>query len=210
MGKLVMDFDVDSLINGGLAFAAVLSLMILNVPVGISMLFVGFVGFALISGFDPAMVVPLSLQELKSNKFFTKGRAVELRAMPDQFLKHLSHYKLIYGTSLNLDEFKIRSNKKMLLEDVDIIRRGYLPSYEGGELDFQDLLKRVFWLIELEQIILGHNPSHSFQGIVDIIKDKQHVVHEAFKLRINPKRNRKIFMAKLLQYLSYLEKEYKI
>ncbi len=52
-----MDFDVDSLINGGLAFAAVLSLMILNVPVGISMLFVGFVGFALISGFDPAIVV---------------------------------------------------------------------------------------------------------------------------------------------------------
>ena len=52
-----MDFDIDSLINGGLAFATVLALMALNVPVGISMLFVGFVGFALISGFDPAIVV---------------------------------------------------------------------------------------------------------------------------------------------------------
>ncbi len=49
--------DVDSLINGGLSFAAVLVLMAFSVPIGISMLVVGFVGFALISGFDPAMVV---------------------------------------------------------------------------------------------------------------------------------------------------------
>ncbi len=31
--------------------------MVLSVPGGISMLLVGFVGFALLSGFDPAMVV---------------------------------------------------------------------------------------------------------------------------------------------------------
>ncbi len=49
--------DVDSLIYGGLSFAAVLVLMALSVPIGISMLVVGFVGFAMISGFDPAMVV---------------------------------------------------------------------------------------------------------------------------------------------------------
>ncbi len=49
--------DMDSLVYGGLSFASVLVLMVLNVPVGISMLLVGFIGFALISGFDPAMVV---------------------------------------------------------------------------------------------------------------------------------------------------------
>ena len=49
--------DIDSLVGGGLSFAGVLVLMALNVPIGISMLVVGFVGFALISGFDPAMVV---------------------------------------------------------------------------------------------------------------------------------------------------------
>jgi tripartite ATP-independent transporter DctM subunit len=49
--------DTDSLINGGLSFACVLVLMALNVPIGVSMLVVGFTGFALISGFDPAMVV---------------------------------------------------------------------------------------------------------------------------------------------------------
>ncbi len=49
--------DIDALINGGLSFAAVLALMALNVPIGVSMLVVGFIGFAMISGFDPAMVV---------------------------------------------------------------------------------------------------------------------------------------------------------
>ena len=49
--------DIDSLIYGGLSFAAVLILMALNVPIGVAMLAVGFVGFALISGYDPAMVV---------------------------------------------------------------------------------------------------------------------------------------------------------
>ncbi len=49
--------DMDSLLHGGLSFGAVLVLMVLNVPVGISMLLVGFVGFSLISGFGPAMVV---------------------------------------------------------------------------------------------------------------------------------------------------------
>lgn len=49
--------DVDSLISGGVSFAAVLVLMALNVPIGVSMLVVGFIGFGLISGFGPAMVV---------------------------------------------------------------------------------------------------------------------------------------------------------
>ena len=49
--------DYDPIINGGLAFAAVLALMALNSPIGISMLVVGFIGFAFISGFDPAILV---------------------------------------------------------------------------------------------------------------------------------------------------------
>ena len=45
--------NMDPIINGGIAFAAVLILMVLNIPIGIAMLLVGFAGFALISGFDP-------------------------------------------------------------------------------------------------------------------------------------------------------------
>jgi C4-dicarboxylate transporter DctM subunit len=49
--------DIDALINGGMSFAMVLVLMALNVPIGVSMLVVGFIGFGLISGFQPAMVI---------------------------------------------------------------------------------------------------------------------------------------------------------
>ena len=48
---------IEAVINGGLSFAAVLVMMALNIPIGIAMLVVGFVGFALISGFDPAIFV---------------------------------------------------------------------------------------------------------------------------------------------------------
>ena len=48
---------LEAVINGGLSFAAVLILMVLNVPIGIAMLVVGFIGFAVISGFDPAIFV---------------------------------------------------------------------------------------------------------------------------------------------------------
>ena len=47
----------EAVINGGVSFLAVLILMALNVPIGISMLIVGFTGFAMISGFDPAIFV---------------------------------------------------------------------------------------------------------------------------------------------------------
>ena len=49
--------EMGPIINGGIAFAAVLVLMVLNIPIGIAMLLVGFTGFALISGFDPAIFV---------------------------------------------------------------------------------------------------------------------------------------------------------
>ena len=41
----------DPIISGSLSFLVVLILMALNVPIGISMLIVGFTGFALITGF---------------------------------------------------------------------------------------------------------------------------------------------------------------
>ena len=37
----------DPIVNGALAFLAVLILMALNIPIGISMLIVGFTGFGL-------------------------------------------------------------------------------------------------------------------------------------------------------------------
>ena len=47
----------DPIINGALAFLSVLILMALNIPIGISMLIVGFTGFGIIVGFEQAFFI---------------------------------------------------------------------------------------------------------------------------------------------------------
>ena len=47
----------DPIVNGALAFLAVLILMALNIPIGISMLIVGFTGFGYIVGFEQAFFI---------------------------------------------------------------------------------------------------------------------------------------------------------
>ena len=47
----------DPITSGALAFLAVLILMALNIPIGISMLIVGFTGFGLIVGFEQAFFI---------------------------------------------------------------------------------------------------------------------------------------------------------
>ena len=47
----------DPIVNGALAFLAVLILMALNIPIGISMLIVGFTGFGFIVGFEQAFFI---------------------------------------------------------------------------------------------------------------------------------------------------------
>ena len=49
--------NLDPITSGALSFAAVLVLMALNVPIGISMLVVGFVGFSFIGGFEQAVFI---------------------------------------------------------------------------------------------------------------------------------------------------------
>ena len=55
----------DPIVNGALAFLAVLILMALNIPIGISMLIVGFTGFGFIVGFEQAFFVCLQTQKHK-------------------------------------------------------------------------------------------------------------------------------------------------
>ena len=56
----------DPIVNGALAFLAVLILMALNIPIGISMLIVGFTGFGFIVGFEQAFFVLLREFPLES------------------------------------------------------------------------------------------------------------------------------------------------
>ena len=49
--------SLDPITSGALAFAAVLILMALNIPIGISMLIVGFTGFGFIVGFEQSFFI---------------------------------------------------------------------------------------------------------------------------------------------------------
>ncbi len=160
---------------------------------------------------NPVMVVPLSLWEFKHNKLFTKSRfSYELRAKPDRLLKKLDECKLVYGKPLDPKKFPIRSDKKALKDEIKTIKKGYIPYYENGKIDFAPLLKEVFWLVELEQNVKGKKVIHSFKGISKSVKDKKQVVHDAYVLREkHSKTKEKIFISKLKRYLAELEASFK-
>lgn len=159
---------------------------------------------------DPVAVVPLSLWELKNNKLCTKSNYhPDLRAKPDRLLKKLNECKLIYGKPLNPREFTVTEDKDALKEEMEKIKKGYIPAYETGKIKFSPLLKEVFWLVELEQTAKGKKVKHSFGGIERSVKDKNHLIHDASKFRKIPLKNKKEekrFVLKLKKYLVELEK----
>ena len=157
---------------------------------------------------SPAMVVPLSLWELKNNKLFTKGsHNPDLRAKPDRLLSHIKECRLIYGKSLNPKKFKIRDNIAALKDEIEVVRKGYIKEYKKRKIKFSPLLKEVFWLIELEQKVKGKKVEHSFDGISKSVNDKNHIIHEALKFRkgkLKEKRDEMLFIKKLENHLAEL------
>ncbi|MDP3733846.1 MAG: hypothetical protein Q8R37_01330 [Nanoarchaeota archaeon] len=159
---------------------------------------------------EPVCVVPLSLSEFKNNKLSSQGNYTpDLRAEPDLFLLRLKECRLIYGIPLNQEEYKVRSKNQILHDEIHKIRDGYIKAYQEGVIDFQPLLKEVFWLVEWEQNVTGKKVEHSFKGITESIKDKNHLLYDAFKFRINlhkSKTEERKFISKLEEYLDQLEK----
>ncbi len=158
---------------------------------------------------DPVVVVPLSLEELKANKLSSEGSYTpDLRAEPDLFLWKLDQYRLIYGKQLNPPDFPLRSKEQIVQDEITKIRKGYIPAYRDGTIDFQPLLKEVFWLVEWEQEAKGQAVEHSFKGITKTISDRTHIIYDALQLRDSPSisevEERK-FISKLEQYLTLLE-----
>ncbi|HLC52582.1 MAG TPA: hypothetical protein VJI98_05030 [Candidatus Nanoarchaeia archaeon] len=157
----------------------------------------------------PVIVVPLSLWEFEHNVLWTKSdRKPDLRAKPDRLLKKLKECKLIYGKPLNPKKYPIRDYRTSLKDEIRVIKTGYIPFYEKREIKFEPLLKEVFWLVELEQNVLGKKVKHSFDGITKSVDDISHIIHNAFELRKNPSKNKeKKFILKLRKHLTELEKQ---
>jgi len=156
------------------------------------------------SKINPVFVVPLSIEEFKDNKLHTETDFTpDLRAEPDLFLLKLKDCKLIYGKPLNPKKYPIRNIKDIIKDEINKIKEGYIKSYEKGKIPFDPLLKEVFWLTYWQQIEKGVKVKHSFEGIVNSVKDKKHIIHEAMKFRsgIYGKRNEKKFISDLKKYL---------
>lgn len=154
---------------------------------------------------NPVCAVPLSLSELRDNKLSSKGKyEPDLRAEPDLFLLKLEEYKLIYGTALNPKDFPVRTKEQIVRDEVNKIKNGYIPAYREDVISFEPLLKEVFWLIEWQQYLKGEKVEHSFKGITESVKDKNHIIYDAFEFRKNPNKGKgeeEKFILKLEKYL---------
>lgn len=149
-----------------------------------------------------------SLWELKTNKRIKSGR---LRPNPSKFLKKLDHCRLIYGKPLDIKEFIIKSDKQDLLGMIWAFNSLFFLGYQQKKFGFQDLLKQVFWTIELELKIQGKKPPLSLKSMSKLCP-KNHIIHEALKLRKTRTKDKKIraaFIKRLKTYIKKLEKEYK-
>ncbi len=147
-----------------------------------------------------------SLWELKNNERYLKRK--KPRANPGRFVKKIKNYFLIYGKPLNTKDFIVRSDEEDLKKLIKAFNKTFLPLYEKGKLRFSDILKQVFWLVELEQKIKGKEVPYSWKKLVRSIENKNHIIHEALKFRvkrIKDEGKRKRFIVKLKKYLKSLE-----
>jgi len=151
----------------------------------------------------PAIVVPLSIEELKNNELATKSETnPDTRAKPDRLLKKLAECELIYGEPLNIDNFPIRSDQEALQDGINSLRNGYIPLYRQGKVSFEALLKEVFWMTELELNIAGVQIEQSFAKIANAVSEPNHIIHQAYELRMNPdKEKEEDFVTNLEKYL---------
>src|SRR3989344_7004305 len=85
----------------------------------------------------------------------------------------------------------------------------FLPGYKEKKFGFSEVVKQVFWLVENEQIWKGKHPPYHWKKMARSIKDKQHIIHDALRLRLRPTKDkveRAKFIRKLNAYIAELEK----
>lgn len=153
----------------------------------------------------PVMVVPLSLEEFKTNNLATKsGKSIDLRVKPDKFLRMIDEYRLIYGMSLDPNKYVIRTDREFYQEGINILKNGFIPLFLKGEVDFSPLLKEFFWTVEMELASQGIIVPHTFAGIARAAQNDR-LVQEALRLRQKSQLNKSVksgFIKELQKYLA--------
>jgi len=146
-----------------------------------------------------------SLWELKNGKslaYLVKKH----RTGPKRFTKKLANYQLIYGKQLNPATFPTQTDKEDLTMMISVFETKFLPLYNENILAFQDILKQVFWLADLELSLKGHHPPHSWTEMVKLTP-KNHIARTALDLRHSKPslRQETTFISQLKKYLEELK-----
>ncbi|MEX0920278.1 MAG: nucleotidyltransferase domain-containing protein [Candidatus Pacearchaeota archaeon] len=142
-----------------------------------------------------------SLWELKTGKRIKNNIG---GASPSRMVKHLKEYKLIYGRDLVKENLFTRTDEEDLEKLANVFRKEFIPQYERGNFSFGMLIKQTFWLIENEQKVKGKNPPHQWKKLRDSIKDRNHIIYDAWRLREIPSKDkaiRKEYVNKLKKYI---------
>jgi hypothetical protein len=146
----------------------------------------------------------LSLWELKNNKRRYKSK--KPRGRPYLFIKHLKIYKLIYGKAINPEDYILKDSKIYLKNRIKTFNELFLPSYRKKEFGFGELIKQVFWLIEVEQEAKGKKTQNSWKALDKSIKQKNHVIHDTYKYRRKPTKDKKLRTEYIIKLKSYLDR----
>jgi predicted nucleotidyltransferase len=153
-----------------------------------------------------------SIWELKTGRrcksILKKGKPHPIKLAP-----LLPGYKLIYGKQIPLKILKKRCPKEDVEGMIDSFEEVLFPWYRKNIIDFDFLVKQIFWIVYDEQRARGKNPPYEWKNLKEFIKEKNHIVHEAYDFRIHPTKNKKIqksFIKKIKNYLKGLEKEFDI
>lgn len=147
-----------------------------------------------------------SIWELKTGK---REKVYSAHTPPCRFNKHIEHFKLVYGRDLSKEKLFVHSHKKDFEGMVNILQESFIPRFKRGDFSFSEIVKQVFWLTENEEKAKGRDPPHSWKELVKSIKDKNHIVHDAYKLRQKPtkdKKKRKMFIQRLERHLAHIQK----
>ncbi len=151
----------------------------------------------------------MSLWEIEKNKHFYKSN--KPKSKPYLFLKKVDKYKLIYGKKIDPKRYPQKEIKDLLQRRVRTFRDTFIPLYhrKKKEIGFSGLIKQVFWLVELDEEFKREKAAHTWKKLNKSIKNKTHIIHLAYKYRLNKpkdKRLRDAFVKKLEKYLDKLEK----
>jgi predicted nucleotidyltransferase len=158
----------------------------------------------------PIHLGAISVYELRKGKYSKFNK--KPNSTTTRLAKQISSFKLAYGKEMKGEKLPNRSDMEDLKSLINAYQKNVIPLYEKGKLDFGSIIKSTFWLVENEERVKGNNPQHSWVGLTEKIKDKKHIIHQAYNFRKNHPKQRKTklkYLEKLKDYLTMLEKRLK-